>query len=105
MKNFFYLLIVGVLVGLVMYTCTSTEREAYDKVDKALDESQRYTDKVSGLAEQIGELCADEEMDRQELLDSINYLAGQIEYETNGAIDILDEAKGDLGREVYNNEY
>lgn len=105
MKNFFYLLVVGVVFGLVMYTCTAPEREAYDKIDKALDESQRYTDKVSGLAEQIGELCADEEMDRKELLDSISYIAGQIEYETNGAINILEEARSDLGREVYNNEY
>lgn len=102
MKNFFYLLIVG---ALVMYTCTAPEREAYDKIGKALDESQRYTDEVRGNAELIGELCADEDMDRQELLDSIAYIAGQIEYETNGAIDILDEAKSDLGREVYNNEY
>ena len=105
MKNFFYLLIVGVVFGFVMYTCTAPEREAYDKIDKALDESQRYTDEVRSNAELIGELCADEDMDKQELLDSIAYLAGKIEYETNGAIDILDEAKGDLNREVYNNEY
>lgn len=105
MKYFFSLLIAGVLFGLFVYICTAPEREAYEKIDSALEESQRYTDKVSGLAEQIVEICIDYEEEDSIPLDSIYRIASDIEEERNGAISILEEAQSDHNQMTYNDGY
>lgn len=104
-ETFYFLLLGAIVLGVLCYTCTSPQREAYEKIDAALDESERYADNVSGIAEQIVEICIDYEEEDSIPLDSIRWLAGQIEDESNGAISILEEAKSDLFQEVYNNEY
>ena len=105
MRYFLSWVIAGAVICLVMYTCTAPEREAYEKIDKALDESQRYTDKVSGLAEQIVEICIDYEEEDSIPLDSIYRIASDIEEERNGAISILEEAQSDHNQMTYNDGY
>lgn len=105
MRYFLSLLIAAVAFGLFVYTCTAPEREAYEKIDNALEESQRYTDKVSGLAEQIVEICIDYEEEDSIPLDSIYRIASDIEEERNGAISILEEAQSDHNQMTYNDGY
>lgn len=105
MKSVFYFILAGVLFGLFVYTCTAPEREANENINKALDESQRYTDEVGGLAQQIADICIEYEDEDSVPLDSIYRIAMDIVDKNNGAINILEDASSSMNREVYNNEY
>lgn len=105
MKYFLSWVIAGAVICLVMYTCTAPEREAYEKIDNALEESQRYTDKVSCLAERIADICIEYEEEDSVPLDSIYRIAIDIVEESNGAVSILEEAQSDHNQMTYNDEY
>ena len=105
MRYFLSLVIAAVAFGLFVYTCTAPEREAYEKIDKALDESERYADEVSGLAERIADICIEYEEEDSVPLDSIYRIAMDIVDENNGAISILEEAQSDHNQMTYNDGY
>lgn len=105
MRYFLSLVIAAVAFGLFVYTCTAPEREAYEKIDKALDESKRYTDEVSGLAQQIADICIEYEEEDSVPLDSIYRIAIDIVEENNGAVSILEEAQSDHNQMTYNDGY
>lgn len=105
MRYFLSLLIAAVAFGLFVYTCTAPEREAYENINKALDESQQYTDEVSGLAQQIADICIEYEGEDSVPLDSIYRIAMDIVDKNNGAVDILEDASSSMNKETYNNEY
>ena len=105
MKYFLSWVIAGAVICLVMYTCTAPEREAYENINKALDESRRYTDEASGLAQQIADICIEYEDEDSVPLDSIYRIAMDIVDKNNGAVDILEDASSSMNKETYNNEY
>lgn len=98
MRSVFNFLAAFVVLGLVMYTCTSGERDKYDIAVAAKDANERYSDEVDRLAEEIRQICIDHEGDDtidKELLDSIYRIADDITYCENRTDNILDSVISD----------
>lgn len=94
MKRFGISLLVGVIAAVVLYTCTMGTRELNETAFTVKEMNERYSDEVCGYAGRIQQICIDyedEEYIDAALLDSISYLAWEIEDCHNNADSVLDK--------------
>lgn len=98
MKRLGISLLVGIIAAVVLYTCTMGERELHETAFAVKDMNERYAGEVCGYADRIKQICIDNEGEEcvdAALLDSILYLAIEIEDCRNNADSILEDVISD----------
>ena len=98
MKRLGIYLLACLIAAVVLYTCTMGTRELNETAFAVKDMNEQYSDEVRGYADRIKQICIDYEGEENidaALLDSIRYLAGEIEDCHNKADSVLDDVISD----------